>query len=284
MTRTDSKGTVPTGVKAIQVNFDDEDSLISALKGQEFLIITLAVMAPQDLHGKIVKAAGKAGVPYIMPNAYGWDVQNEQLANEALGGTRRHQLAADITNAGSSYIIMCCGFWYEWSLALGEPWYGFDIKNKKVTFFDDGTTQVSSSTWDQCGRALAALLSLPISDPSQSSLDDFKNKYFYIDSFLISQRDILDSLNRVTKTTDKDWQISHESTPERYQKGLDEMKNGVFTGFPKVMYTRCFYPNGGGDFTYRGLSNDVLGLSKENIDEFTKRAVDMVESGWNPFA
>lgn len=253
------------------------------MKGQQFLVITLGVRVPEDLHGKIAKAAGKAGVPYIMPNVYGGDVQNTKLGEETMYGPRSQQAIADVMNAGASYIVMCCGFWYEWSLALGEQWYGFDIKNKKVTFFDDGTTKISSSTWNQCGRALAALLSLPESGASPS-LADFKNKHFYLTSFTVSQRDMLDSLNRVMGTTDKDWEITSEPTAERYQKGLEEMKKGIFTGFPKAMYTRVFYPNGGGDFAYRGLSNDVLGLPKEDLDDATRRAVDMVHSGWSPFA
>jgi len=28
----------------------------------------------------------------------------------------------------------------------------------------------------------------------------------------------------------------------------------------------------------------VLGLKREDLDECTKRTVEMVESGWNPFA
>lgn len=30
------------------------------------------------------------------------------------------------------------------------------------------------------------------------------------------------------------------------------------------------------------MQNDILGLPKEDLDEATKRTVDMVESGWDP--
>ncbi len=51
------------------------------------------------------------------------------------------------------------------------------------------------------------------------------------------------------------------------------------------MYARVFYPNGDGDFeSSRGLANEVLGLPKEELDEATKGAVEMVESGWSPYA
>ena len=285
MTRTDSKGTLPAGVKVAHVNYDDDgQSLVSALQGQQFLVITLPPMAPPDTHSKLVNAAAKAGVPYIMPNAYGSDFENKSLGEEDLYGATSLQRCTEIKSLGASYIGMVCGFWYEWSLALGEPWFGFDIKNKKVTFFDDGKTPVNVSTWTQCGRALAALLSLPESGTSPA-VSQWKNKPFYFASFRVSQRDMLDSIHRVTGTTDKDWEITFEPSAQRYKNGIDEMQKGALTGFAKAMYTRVFFPNGDGDFeSSRGLANGLIGLKKEDLDEATKRTVEMVESGWNPFA
>ena len=285
MTRAESKATLPTGVKRAEVNYDDDgSSFVSALEGQQFLAITLPARAPPEAHTKIVKAAVKAGVPYIMPNTYGFDILNESLAKDDLYGKAAVQRCTEVESLGSSYIAMCCDFWYEWSLAIGEQWFGFDFKKRTVTFFDDGNTKINASTWAQCGRAFAALLSLPESG-SSLSLSEWKNKPFYLASFRISQRDMLDSIHRVTGTTDKDWGISHEPTAKRYKDGLDEMKRGQLTGFAKAMYSRAFFPNGDGDFeSSRGLANDLIGLPKDDLDEATRRAVDMVESGWNPFA
>ncbi|KAL8824040.1 MAG: hypothetical protein Q9170_008269, partial [Blastenia crenularia] len=97
-------------------------------------------------------------------------------------------------------------------------------------------------------------------------------------------RDMLDSLHRVLGTKDADWTITHEDSKERRAKGLEEMKQGMRTGFAKQMYTRVFWKDGVGDHeSSKGLANGVLGLEKEELDEATKRAVEMVESGWSPF-
>ncbi|KAF2096951.1 NAD(P)-binding protein [Rhizodiscina lignyota] len=283
ITRPESQGTLPEGVKAVQVNYDDEESIVSALKGQEFLIITLSVTAPAEVHTKLVKAAGKAGVPYIMPNVYGLDIENKALCGSHPYAAQALQKLAEVESVGASYVVLVCGYWYEWSLALGEPWFGFEIKKRTVTFFDDGKTRINGSTWPQCGRALAALLSLPESG-SSPSLSDWKNKPLYIDSFKFSQRDILDSLHRVLGTTDKDWEITYQPTDERFKEGLEELKQGERRGLAKAMYARVFFPNGDGDYeSNRGLANDVLGLKKDDLDESTKRAVEMVEAGWSPF-
>ena len=285
LVRSDSKSTLPKGVKVAQINYDDENSLEAALKGQEFLIITLAVRAPPETHSKLVKAAAAAGVPYIMPNIYGFDIFNKKLAEDTLYGSSLEKYSEVESLGVSSYIVMCCGFWYEWSLALPQPWFGFDIKARKVTFYDDGKTRISTSTWDQCGRALAGLLSLKeIPDDANDkspTVSQWKNKPLYISSFLVSQRDMLDSLNRVLGTTDKDWEIDYESTAERYKNGLAEMQKGQMVGLAKAMYSRVFYPNGDGDFeTSRGLDNDLIGLPKDDLDEATKRAVQMNEDGF----
>lgn len=219
-----------------------------------------------------------------MPNAYGFDILNKALGEDDLYGATSLQRCVEIESLGASYVAMVCGFWYEWSLALGEPWFGFDIKNKKVTFYDDGKTVINASTWKQCGRALAALLCLP-EDGASPAVAQWKNKPFYIASFRVCQRDMLDSIHRVTGSTDKDWEITHEPTAQRHKNGLEELKNGIQTGYAKAMYARVFYPNGDGDFeSSRGLANEVLGLPKEELDEATKGAVEMVESGWSPYA
>jgi len=220
-----------------------------------------------------------------MPNAYGYDTSNAGLVADVPGGERALGNISEVQEAGASVISLTCGFWYEWSLALGEQWYGFDIKGRKVTFIDQGETRIVSSTWRQCGRAVAALLEFPVRPEDEKKgpcLEQWKNKPLYIKSFLVSQRDMLDSLHRVVGTTDGDWEIRYEESRARYEKGLEEMRSGMRTGFAKVMYTRCFYPNGGGDFEGKELANEVLGLPKEDLDDATRLAVEMVESGWNP--
>ena len=285
LTRQDSQAKLPDGVHAIRVNYDDDASLIKALDGQQFLIITLSVQAPPDLHKRITAAAGKAGVPYIMPNAYGNPISPAGIKKYDVYGSSVIERVNDVKSAGSSSVTLACGFWYEWSLALGEPWFGFTINDRKVTFFDDGKRTITVSTWEQCGRAIAGLLSLPESGATPS-LAQFKNKDVLINSFRVSQRDMLDSLHRVLGTTDADWEIRYETSEKRIADGAADMANGVFTGFAKMLYGGAFLPaNEESDFAgIMELANDILGLPREDLDEATKRAVDMIQGGWNPFA
>jgi hypothetical protein len=61
----------------------------------------------------------------------------------------------------------------------------------------------------------------------------WKNQSFYISSFRVSQRSMLDSVHRVLGTKDADWEIEYQGTKQRYEDGLKDMQNGDFTGFAK---------------------------------------------------
>jgi hypothetical protein len=271
-------------VTRVEVDYEDEAALIAALQGQQFLAITLGVAAAPDLHGKITAAAGKAGVPYIMPNAYGFPPASTPRPDDMYAKFSVDRIADVTGNGVSAAVTMSCGFWYEWSLALGNEWFGFEIRDRKVTFFDDGLRTITTSTWDQCGRALAALLSLPETGASPA-LADYKNEQFLVHSFRVSQRDMLDSLHRVLGTTDADWEISYEPVAKRVEEGVAEMKAGNRRGFAKALYGGIFdATNDSSDFAATNkTATDTLGLTKEDLDEATKRTVNMAMSDWQPF-
>jgi len=272
------------------VDYNDESSLVSALKGQQILIITLSAFAPPDTHTKIVHAAAKAGVPRVMPNIFGYDDSNEALAKDNLVGADVKGTIADIESVGLSWTYLICSLWYEYSLAMGPIWFGFDFPNKKLTLYDDGTTKVNLTTWEQCGRAVAAFLSLkelPDDEHDTSpTVESWRNKPLVISSFLVSQLDMFESWKRVSGDKDSDWTIEKVPSKVRYQQGVEAMQSAqdpmsARMGAAMASFVRIFYPNGGGDYeNSRGLDNDKLGLPKEDFDERTAVAKQMVEDGY----
>lgn len=244
----------------------------------------MAVTAKGDPEAKLIRAAADAGVPWVMPNEWGLDQNDKALGKESLIGEARDKARALITSLGkSNFVSLICGFWYEFSLAR-EPAFGFDFATKTVTFYDDGNTEINVSTWEQCGRAVASLFSLPIlpedANDKSPTLSQFKNGFVVISSFLLSQRDMWASAQRVTGTSEKDWTVKHQDVKERYEQGFEEMKKGDMNGFVKLLYARDFYPDGCGNYEARyGLHNDLLRLPKEDLDERTKVAVVMAKEG-----
>lgn len=277
ITRIDSKSELPKGVEVKKVDYSDQSSLVEALQGQDALIITMGVMAPPDQQSKLIQAAADASVPWVLPNEWSPDSTNEALLKDVFpfqGMPKQREL---ITKLGkSSYIAVTTGFWYEWSLAISAA-YGFDFANRAVTLFDDGEAKMSTSTWPQVGRAVASLLSLPIQPEEQDKdrcLEQLKNKQVCVASFTVSQKDMLDSVLRVTQTSLEDWKVTKEPSKERYTAGIEAMQKGDRLGFARMMYSRVFYPDDCGNFEKtKGLANDLLGLPKEDLDEATKAAI-----------
>ncbi|KAL4995436.1 hypothetical protein BDV10DRAFT_203057 [Aspergillus recurvatus] len=287
LSRKDSNSLLPDGVKVVRVDYNDEEAVTAALKGQQFLIISLAVNAPPDTESKIIRAAGAAGVPYIMPNTYGGDLTNETLMKEIVIGGGYLKAIAEIEAAGAAWIALACGFWYEHSLTSGEGWFGFDFPKKRVTFFDDGNTKINVSTWEQCGRAVAALLNLKElpedENDSTPALTNWANKPVFMDSFLVSQREIFDSWLRVSGDKAEDWTINYEPAKARWGRGMELLKKGDYSGISLAMYARAFH-NGDGNYAKdHELVNGLFGLPKEDLDERTAVAKGMMDRGYSYF-
>ena len=264
----DASAKVPSGVTVKSVNYDDEATIVEALKGQDALIVTMGVTAPPEQQTKLINAAAKAGVKYVVPNEYGYDWDDTGAGKDTFLGTRCVPYRKQIEELGMSWISVACGFWYEFSLAAGG--YGFNLQDKTVTFVDDGTTPLTTSTWPQVGEAVAKLFSLP-----DGTLSKFKNNFVRFNSFTLSQQEMLDSVLRVTGAKAEDWKITREPHEERYNAGMKAMQSGDRSGFQRVLYTRAFYPEQPANLEPKGLDNDTLGLSKVDLDAATKVAVDM---------
>ncbi|KAI1078549.1 NAD(P)-binding protein [Whalleya microplaca] len=284
ISRIDSKAVIPEGVKVARVDYNDQSTLVNALQGQEALIITMSVMAPKGTQTKLVEAAIAANVAYILPNEWGFDTSIEQVCQDTLQGPEKSAIRELFAEDGkSSFINVITGFWYEYSLGFGANTYGMDWKNRTFTFFDDGETKINTITMPQSGMAVAKLLALPIQPEKagEPCLSNYKNKFIYVSSFLLSQKDMFQAVLRVSGTKVSDWKINYEASTKRFEDGQKQLAAGDRReGYPKLMYSRIFSKDGVGNYEERrGVENDALGLPKEDLDEWTKVAIDRAEKG-----
>ena len=280
ITRTESTTKLPEGVKVAKVDYDDKSSIVKALKGQEVLIIALSVRAPKGTQDTFIEAAAEAGVAWVMPNEYSPDYGgNEQFGKDSLLGPGIVEARQHIEKLGvSSWVGLVCSFWYPQLLAHPLHAYGFDIPNKKVTFFDDGETKVTQSTLEQCGRAVAGLFGLPI-DGATPCLNQWKNKACYISSFTLSQKEMLKAICAVTGDTESDWTVEYESSTERYKRSQESLQRGEREGFMICMATRVFFKDGYGDYVNM-LEDEQFGLVKEDVNKVTKEGVELAHKGF----
>ena len=94
---------------------------------------------------------------------------------------------------------------------------------------------------------------------------------------------MFESVLRVTGDKSDDWTIVKEPARERYASAVKALQGGDRMAYVRMMYTRIFYDDGCGNFeARRGVSNDILGLPKDDLDEATTRAIE--RAGADPWA
>lgn len=100
----------------------------------------------------------------------------------------------------------------------------------------------------------------------------FANKLVYISSFCISQVDLLESVQRVTSFPQSAWEVRFQDTEEKVATGKEKLKQGDVLGHSDLIYGHVFKDGAGGNYQARvGISNEVLALPKEDLDEEVKR-------------
>ncbi len=111
ITRTDSTAKPPAGVTVKQVDYNDQSSIVEALRGQDAFIITLSVTAPRDTQDKLLQGAAEAKVPWVLPNEWGPDTADPGLAKDVIGFGGKEAVREKIKELGMSSVGVSTGFW-----------------------------------------------------------------------------------------------------------------------------------------------------------------------------
>lgn len=121
ISRTSSKSKIPEyeGVKTRFGDYDDEAFMQSVLSGQDVLIIMLAFLA-MGQQDKLITAAAKAGVKYIIPSEYMLDTSNSRLC-EAVPLMKKCQKDHErIQILGMKHISVVCNLWLDFVSELAQ--------------------------------------------------------------------------------------------------------------------------------------------------------------------
>ncbi|KAJ8133093.1 hypothetical protein O1611_g532 [Lasiodiplodia mahajangana] len=263
LTRPGSNADFPSAVTVHVGDYNDEDFVLPILKGQDALILALGYTA-NEVQIPLIKAAAKAGVPYIVPCEFGSDPTHEKMNAVVPMMKMKAPYRKLIEELGvSSWIGVVNNPWVDFSIRLGV--FGIDLKKKTAAFYDDGNVKGNFTTLARVGETLASLLALP-----EAELSKYKNEFVYFSSFYVSQRDLLASAMRATGTTEKDWAITSVNSDQAIQAGMEssDPMARMMTLFPVV-----FKEGYGGDYNSQVVDYEKLGLASEDLDSLMKTLV-----------
>lgn len=139
---------------------------------------------------------------------------------------------------------------------------GFDLKARKATTVDDGNQLWAATQMKTVGLAVRNALLVP---------EKTANKTMFIDSFTVSQNQVLAVLE---KATGKKWEVTHVDSDEERKIGQEKIAKRDFTGAANLIrYMNCVGGCGGDYTTYAESSNELLSLPKESLDDVVANIV-----------
>ncbi|KAI9742855.1 MAG: hypothetical protein M1818_003584 [Claussenomyces sp. TS43310] len=255
LSRPESTNTYPSGVKVFKSDYS-EASLVEAFKGQDAVVSALGAGGLAD-EIKIIDAAVEAGVKRFLPSEFSCNTFNAKTTALvpffALKVTVIEHLKKQ-ESKGLTWTAIPAGLAFDWGLHAGLV--GFNIHDQTATIFDGGNRAFSASNLSQVGNAVVAVLS----KPAQTA-----NQIIYVDSFTVTQNEILAALE---KATNKKWDVSRTTTEAAAKEGGELFSKGDFSGLMLLLETIFLGEGYGSDFTKdASLGNEKLGLPKQDLYE-----------------
>jgi uncharacterized protein YbjT (DUF2867 family) len=181
-----SRKPVPEGVILREVDYDNEESLVSALQGVEVVISALAAPAGFEAQAALVRAAKKAGVELFAPSEYGDDTPHFDQGPFKM----KKPVHEFMKSIGLPYVLFLTGGFAD---TIFMPQLGLDFANKKVIITGSGQEEFSFTSRVDIARYVAHVLT----HLSPSSLEWSIHR---IEAFHVGGKQIVEAYEKVKKT------------------------------------------------------------------------------------
>ncbi|KAF3005219.1 hypothetical protein E8E14_000936 [Neopestalotiopsis sp. 37M] len=262
----------PTSDPSVRiVTIDDgmtTGSLQAALEGQDACIASFPLRDTEQ-HLRLVDAAAAAGVKRFVPADYGSCDSSSKQAQELvplfLNKVRvreRCQEYAGKEGSDFTWTSLVAGHFFDWGLR--ENFLHFNLQTKTADILDDGTYRSSTSTLARIAEAVVKVL---------KDEDVGRNKMLFMQSFCVSQLDVLASLE---KATGEKWKVNWLKSDDFIKGNKAKADAGDKDAIEHLVFALGALD---GDWEKKdGFAMDVLGLQNQDLDEIVKGVVDEVRA------
>lgn len=263
LVRKESPRTFPPGVKTVTVNYDSIDSLTSALSGQDAVVSTLPISAPEK-QLLLIEAAAKAGVKRFLPTEFGSHTRNAKVRQLPIFQTKfdaQDLLEKKAKEGTLTYTLVVNGAFFDWGLKIN--WL-VNAKDKHAILYDGGDRKISFSLLSDVGKAVVGVF---------RHAEETKNKMVFIQSTVQSFKDVYEIAKKLTpgeKWTDEVVMVDDLLTSawaEINKENPDPEK------FAVKFITSAIAGEGYGSL-FEKNDNELLGikeLSREEVEEVVKK-------------
>jgi nucleoside-diphosphate-sugar epimerase len=274
LTRETSTATFSNNVTVHRTDYSAQ-SLLQAFKGQDAVVSALATTAG-DQQVRLIDAAIAAGVERFIPSEFGIDTSDPAIADlipPTQGKLDTVRYLRTKENEGLSWTSVCVGAIFDWTFQH-PGLMGWNVPARKATIFDGGNTPFEATNLDQIGTAIAAIL-MP------ENFDETKNQFVYINSFTVTQSQILKGLEKVTGDC---FAVEYVASAEVMRQSLKQMQSpsdpqsegdSSYSSIPFGMIAAAIYNHGGfNNFSAtKGLWNKRLRLPDGDLEATLARVI-----------
>jgi hypothetical protein len=264
LTRPGTTHKFPASVSVAPVDYDSLDSLVTALRGQDAVVSTLAAVALSK-QLLLVEAAAEAGVKRFIPSDFGSNtVHPKAAALPAFGDKVAVQKALEERAAqpgGLTYTIVINGPFLDWGLLVG---FVLGVKERHARLYDGGDRLFSTTTLATIGKAVAAVLRKP---------DETKNRAVYVQDTATTLKALYEKGKKATPG--EEWTEEVVKIDDLLAEGWAELnKDRPDPGkFVMKFVTAAIWGEGYGAH-FEKTDNELLGikeLTEEELQELVNR-------------
>jgi len=253
-----------SSTKVITLSNDfPSEQLISALQGHDALVSALPGSAVEP-HKNLANACIKAGIKRFIPADYGSVDSSDSIVAELVPlykqktAVREHLTQLSSQHPDFSWTSLVCGHFFDYGLQT--ELLAFNVPKATAEIFDGGDVKWSASTLAQIGKAVVGVLRKP---------EETRNKMLYMQSFCVSQNEVLAELEKVSGKKFKDEQLSSEEYIKGKKDAVDKGDRDATEQMVAVLgLTRANWTR------EKEFANDLLGLKEENLAEVVKKTYD----------
>lgn len=252
------------GANLAIVDYNDEESLVKALAGQDAVVSALSREAI-PLQTPLIDAAATAGVKRFVPSEFGSNLQDPQIRkfpNYKHKVQVEEYLEQKARSHGITYTYIYNNVFIDLSIQAGVV---LDLKRRKARLYNGGERAISMITMPAAARAVVAVL---------KHSEETKNRPVYIHEGLMSQKQILGHAKEVISGGEWHEEQVHLDELEKHlvaQATVDGSKMGVF----HVYAVKGAFGDGLGN-QYGETDNQLLGIQPLSEEGFKEMLADII--------
>ncbi|KAK2789975.1 hypothetical protein FQN52_005783 [Onygenales sp. PD_12] len=265
LTRNGSNHKFDARAKVAEVNYDSIDSLKSALAGHDALVNTLGSIG-RDVHLRLIDAAVAAGVSRILPSEFGSDTTNPKASKLPVYADKvavQEHLKKIARETDTSYTFVINGPFLDWGLKVK---FLLDTSGPTTELYDGGNSKFSTTTLRGAGRAVAGVL---------KNLEETKNRTVYVEEANLTQRRLLDYLDRDVPTKNVATTDLERAAYEELEKSEPNVGLFVINFLKRTIFDEEY----GSNFSRDQLSNSLLNVKYLSEEELRNVVLDNTRVG-----